>query len=270
MMNSSPALTLASPWISIHVSLPKRIDEFLTEELHPFIHQGMKQDLLKRVFFIRHGEGGPHIRLRMMPGRIGKTSSILPLLSARMRYFAARYTLSPDECSFVQQPYDRTALYFGEKWESVYSELINEQTSILALRFMRACHGSAACLVTVASALLNILLRLTAKSTFAEALQQSTEFASRAMAELNWTQPPADAQGLVAMARAIRDALPRVERMILADPSVGYLVRLLKRARSQCANGEIVVSHSLHLLCNKLGINLALEHELCKSLSMSV
>lgn len=257
----------ATGWISIHLSLPDHVDEFLIGEFSSFVEESRRNELLKRVFFIRHSEGGPHIRVRLMPKRGPARSCIVAAFRECVTDFAAKYSMFLDACAMSHQTYDRTLLYFGDTWESVYSELINEQTSLLALRLVRAFAGEPVRLVIVVAALFYVLLDITKGSALADALAQSREFARRCLGELQWPELQPSDRELEILGKAIREAVPSIRRMSLNDAAVGHLTRLLRRACNQCGNGQELVIHSLHLLCNKVGITLAVELEIYTILS---
>jgi len=59
-------------WIGLHVYYHDRQDRLLREGIRPLVAELLGAGLVKRHFFIRHWQGGPHVRLRLLPtGRAG-------------------------------------------------------------------------------------------------------------------------------------------------------------------------------------------------------
>ncbi len=259
-MNSAPVVK-STQWLSYHIFLPGQVDIFLQRYFFPAISLGLTEGLIKRFFYIRYSEGGPHLRVRTLPFRQSSSRAILTMLSQTVCRFARENSLSLEQCSVSERQYDRKELYFGDTLESVYSELLNEQTSILALRLICACDADARRLAVTLTAILRILFRRTTdgQQSMRQAIVQSQEFAARELTRLAWSPLPLDEHVRTGFMTRVRQAMPEVRSLAARDSSIEHLVRLLKRTRQQCALGDTVVTHSLHLFCNKLGVNLAQE-----------
>jgi thiopeptide-type bacteriocin biosynthesis protein len=54
-------------WLSLHVFGVADTDRFLTDAVRPLVTALGRAGLLTRYFFIRYWEGGPHVRLRVLP-----------------------------------------------------------------------------------------------------------------------------------------------------------------------------------------------------------
>jgi thiopeptide-type bacteriocin biosynthesis protein len=258
-----------SCWLSFHIFLPGLFDIFLQGYLCRFITAPPSQRLVKRLFFIRYSDEGAHLRLRLLPFKRSESYAIRKILTETVQLFARENGLFLDRCFVTEEQYDRAELYFGDTLASVYSELLNEQTSLLALRLLCACHGGAGRLAVTLAAILQCLFRMTTscQSTMRQAIQQSSEFAAQALARANWSPEPLEDRVRTEFAAEVGRAMPQISRLASEDTSIEHLVRLLKRTRRQGALGDTVATHSLHLLCNKVGVNLARERDIYIALS---
>lgn len=52
-------------WLSVHIFYAGNLDLLLSKGIIPFIEKNKKDQRIEQFFFIRYGEGGPHIRLRL-------------------------------------------------------------------------------------------------------------------------------------------------------------------------------------------------------------
>src|SRR4051812_30342130 len=54
-----------SDWVSAHVFCQGNQDDLLTDLVRPLVHQWRQDGLVSACFFLRHWDGGPHVRLRI-------------------------------------------------------------------------------------------------------------------------------------------------------------------------------------------------------------
>jgi hypothetical protein len=84
-------------WLSAYLYRTGSWQTFLTEAVNPFVTAALAEGLAEQFFFIRYGERGPHIRLRLK----GERSTIEQRLKPRLEsyfldYFAANPTQRVD------------------------------------------------------------------------------------------------------------------------------------------------------------------------------
>jgi len=53
-------------WLSLHFFVPEPLNDFLLTHIYPLVADLYEDELISQFFFIRYGENGPHIRLRML------------------------------------------------------------------------------------------------------------------------------------------------------------------------------------------------------------
>ncbi|SDS78822.1 thiopeptide-type bacteriocin biosynthesis domain-containing protein [Streptomyces sp. TLI_053] len=126
----------AAPWQSLHLALPlpaRETDAFVTEDLAPLMDRPADSDW----FFIRYGEGGPHLRIRFRgtaaraDGLAKELARLASLRSPADGPWAARH----GEVTAV--PYEpETERYGGPSLLPVAEELFTRstRTAVLALR----------------------------------------------------------------------------------------------------------------------------------------
>ncbi len=233
-----------SRWFSVHAFFADTCEPFLIERLTPWLSTPEARRLVKRFFFIRYSEGGQHLRLRFQP-RDGSTQEELGGIVRDL-------VEAPSESGFVRLakvPYDRTEHYFGESLASVYSELLNQKTSELALDLLSQVQGGRLRLWLVLVGMFDLLLpkgmeayRIRDLCDLGESICRDHQFS------LPTDHPPSHellatahrASGQVAQGFGHLDRLRRTRRF-------------LDRASQSRDRGRRVAAHALHLLANKLG-----------------
>lgn len=241
-------------WCAAHIFLSKAMDEFLYLSLGPLLIEWKRTAVVKRFFFIRYSEGGPHIRLRMMPGRAVPPSLLLLRLADTFEAF--RRGEAPEFGGrIVETRYDRSADYFGENAESVYSELLNEQTSLLALALCSRSFKSRAQVVASGAGALSYLIQASSvdRESARRITAQSSRFASQVLADLGWSRQETGASTSEKFKAILRRVSTDMSPELRAT-AAARTARLLKRARQQTRGGRFVAVHSMHLFCNKIGI----------------
>ncbi|MEM9293842.1 MAG: thiopeptide-type bacteriocin biosynthesis protein [Acidobacteriota bacterium] len=256
--NGAVAQAAGSRWQGFYLYPGGAIDPFLADQFFPFISSEREAGRLRRFFFLRHQEGGMHLRLRLQP-----TPGAEEALIAGLEQCAAVWTSS----ELVKSYYDRTEHYFGETPASVYSELLNESTSWLTLRLLRSI-GTAPQQrmhrwLTLTSALDFFLRRSTHNDAERRrALQEGYDFSCRAAVDWGHTLDNVKEDGGfgIEAAASVEKSRPRVAAALAEDQEALRIAALLRRLRHNVPKGSQIAVHALHLFCNKFGFHLGEEH----------
>lgn len=251
----------ASVWLSYHVFLPGDVDIFLTQYLRPLINAQLRQHTIRRFFFIRYGEGGPHLRIRYFPAPGIQAECVRSGLSETVSRFTEKVHPDDPHCRIEQRAYDRTDHYFGETLQSVYAELLNECTSKLALLLLATPFQTRQTRVCLTGCFIWLFGERMARAAgdCVKLWAESEDFAIRALAQeglqLTPLTPPED--------MTLRKNLCRIMLRLAVEArhrsSTRKFVHLLRRARSLPNGGSFVGIHALHLFSNKMGLTLAEE-----------
>lgn len=263
-MSSARANT--GKWISFYVFLPGAFEDFLLNHLWPMLEEESVKNSVKRFFFIRYDEGGPHLRLRFLPGRSFCKQAILDRLNELVRPFMATGNHSPQQCAVKEHPYCRTELYFAETILSVYAELCNEYTSKLGLRLMRqAAADRGRLLMLVAAALLFFHSAGGRNRQLAiESAHRSASLIENIVRQYNIFIVSTDESRQDAVQQTLLKAWPRVRNYLSRDHDALRQVLLFARMNRESSKAQKVGAHALHLLCNKVGLSLAEEYRLAQ------
>jgi hypothetical protein len=168
-------------------------------------------------------------------------------------------------CRIEQATYDRTRLYFGDNLASSYAELLNEQTSQLALRLMmEQDDGKLRRFLVTASAMVAIHTAVEARpAAIARAVNSSLELVRVTMSGHGMNIPEsADMPAKVLNYLSLH--VPAMTTHLSTDPTIQRIGRLLKRTQRRPWANEIY-THSVHLFCNKLGFSLPGEYQLMRA-----
>ncbi|MEU2791146.1 lantibiotic dehydratase C-terminal domain-containing protein [Streptomyces sp. NPDC007100] len=90
-----PGTVEGSDWVSAHVFYDTDQDALLTGCVRPLVAKLTADGLVQRHFFLRYWEGGPHVRLRLLPARTADRAEVERLVAEQIRSFLTR-TPSPD------------------------------------------------------------------------------------------------------------------------------------------------------------------------------
>lgn len=86
-------------WISAHIFSQGDLNQVLLRGVSPLLQKLQAQALIERFFFIRYWQGGPHIRLRLLPAAGCEPAQITTPLEQHIAAFFAAYpsadTLDP-------------------------------------------------------------------------------------------------------------------------------------------------------------------------------
>ncbi|MEM6793427.1 MAG: thiopeptide-type bacteriocin biosynthesis protein [Acidobacteriota bacterium] len=250
-------------WASYHLHLPAdgdaAADRLLAGEILSAVHQEEEAGRLRRFFFLRYGEGGPHLRLRFLP-----RSGAAGLSAASSRYLQAEVEGWARDLGghFEAQPYDRGGQYFGQRVESVYAELLNLETTRLALALLERFPPDQRVLRWIATTCaMAELLRASTGGAIDREVEEGRDFARRVARDLGFDTRKAEQTSGRAAARAVAQAMPQIAGG-LPEPLMKPIADLLRRCRRRRGPlGRQVAVHGLHLLCNKTGFTLTEEQE---------
>lgn len=81
---------MSSPWIAAHIFYYAHADGLLTECISPLVEQMQNRGLVRRFFFIRYWENGPHVRLRLSPAKPEYEDEIKTLVERQCHEFFER------------------------------------------------------------------------------------------------------------------------------------------------------------------------------------
>jgi thiopeptide-type bacteriocin biosynthesis protein len=241
-------------WLSFHLFLCSHFDEFLVDHLAPALEERTAPSSPGRFFFIRYGDGGTHLRLRFLPRCHGFESR----LGIWLQQIVGKFTTDMPGVRLEANTYDRKTLYFGETIASVYSELLNEQTSWLAIYVMRAAEKSQAKSFCLLIAILVSILRSISPDSSDAIARSWSAFTIEELRKLPaCPEPLPPAMQLILLAHAPELLSPIAEGTVVYK--ITRRIAALIRRTLRIPKGLFVATHALHLLCNKVG--LSFQHE---------
>jgi thiopeptide-type bacteriocin biosynthesis protein len=106
-----PSSSSDREWLGVHLSFDGWIyggtcDRVLVELVAPLVVAVRGRCLAERYFFVRYGEGGPHIRLRFLGRRDVLVGEVLPLVVRTCRAFALPGGVTPRMAPYAPE-YER-------------------------------------------------------------------------------------------------------------------------------------------------------------------
>ncbi|MEV0967813.1 thiopeptide-type bacteriocin biosynthesis protein [Microtetraspora glauca] len=104
-------------WISAHAFYQGDLDRLLVDLIDPLITELVAAGLVEQWFFLRYWDGGPHVRVRVLPAPGRARSDIEGLLTAR---FDTYVRVHPSSERVGQADYGRLARALAE-WEGLSS-----------------------------------------------------------------------------------------------------------------------------------------------------
>ncbi|MCC5579622.1 thiopeptide-type bacteriocin biosynthesis protein [Microtetraspora sp. AC03309] len=104
-------------WISAHAFYQGDLDRLLVDLIDPLITELVADGLVEQWFFLRYWDGGPHVRVRVLPTPGRARSDIEGLLTAR---FDTYVRVHPSSERIGQADYGRLARALAE-WEGLSS-----------------------------------------------------------------------------------------------------------------------------------------------------
>jgi len=252
-------------WCSVSIFVGTKPDYFIYRYLAPLLTRARRQRRIKRFFFIRSNESGQHVRLRMRPWDGVSPSELLEDVRKAVTTFEGE---AGGCAGRVQETtYDRSRAYFGETAASVYSELLNDATSVFSINLSSEVgHARARVVAAVACAVLLFLQESNSKSAVPSAVSRYRDFLLGVLRSFAWRPMQMDADVTQRFRAVLRRMMPGMRELVEADPAARQIVRLLQRAGRRGPLGEFVATHSLHLFCNKNGILPPEEFQLLEAL----
>jgi thiopeptide-type bacteriocin biosynthesis protein len=255
-------------WLSYHIHLPWTGNEFLAEFLPPLIALLKNNGQIKRFFFIRYIEETYHLRLRLKTTTLSKPEVIEKFLENTVQKFCSAYKIPTALIQIKTSPYSRELHYFGENLKSVYSELINEQTSDLSMQMLALKNETKQTflLKTIATIHLIFVLSSLNNHDFKESVSESYKFAenNRTTASLSETFPTRLSENFK---DSVIIAVERTSDIFASNKTIKKLTALIKKAK-KIPDGRFVATHAIHLYCNKLGLSMYQESEIYDSIKI--
>ncbi|WP_171060204.1 thiopeptide-type bacteriocin biosynthesis protein [Streptomyces montanus] len=124
-------------WISAHLFHHGDLDQVLTGLVDPLAEEMRERALADRCFFLRYWDGGPHIRLRVLPKNDAVRDDVRRLIEHRAAAYFARCP-APDV--LTQEEYLASAQEIGA-WEGVVpTERMYTNNSVHFLPYQREHH----------------------------------------------------------------------------------------------------------------------------------
>ncbi|GAA2272580.1 hypothetical protein GCM10010430_68180 [Kitasatospora cystarginea] len=84
-----PDTARATDWVCAHVFYDTDQDGLLADCVRPLAGALLADGLVQRYFFLRYWEGGPHVRLRLLPALAADRAEVERLTETRIRAFLA-------------------------------------------------------------------------------------------------------------------------------------------------------------------------------------
>lgn len=250
-------------WLSASVFLAANMDVFLFRYLAPFLEEAKRGRTVRHFFFIRYSEDGDHVRVRIAPAGSFGRAEFVQHLDRLLGAFHQEMGAQPTD-RVVETVYDRSDAYFGETAESVYSELLNECASMLAHTLFTQFAKSRAHLMAGLAAALAFLVEKSnrdARATEA-AMDRSRACALEILTTFQWRPETVRPETMEQFRAIVQRILPATSAALGKDRAARRMVRLLVRVRQRGPSGDFVATHSLHLLCNKLGVSPPAEYHI--------
>lgn len=254
-------------WLSFYIFLPAMDNVFLTEHLPEIIYQLRKEKLIRRFFFIRYGEGGYHIRLRILPKKSDDGKFIEKKIRENLQ--SMKDNISGDKAAEIRleiTEYDRVEHYFGESLKTVYSELINEQTSILALRLLTVFADLSQPNAVKILPSLYILMSESARDErdFQTGIEEGIHFVLNSGYYDASKNDPAEipSGGQEAVVKAL---IGRTKKSFQNLPEIERAAKLLRRCKRNRAM-RFAATHSIHIYLNKMNFSMSQELKLYRLL----
>lgn len=104
----------ASDWVAVHVFYHDDLDQVVVHAVRPLVAELGSRGLATEYFFLRYWNGGPHVRLRVLPCRAVDREAVVGVISDSLTRFLARH---PATTMMSPEEYDGYARTLGE-WEA--------------------------------------------------------------------------------------------------------------------------------------------------------
>jgi hypothetical protein len=275
---------VGSSWVSAHVFHQGDLDRLLVEAVAPLVDELAATGLADRYFFLRYWDGGPHLRLRVLPVDDTVRAEVSRRVVARLTDHLRR---APSTPWLTPERYARAAERLGRRENlSAYARRLAPTDTVRLVPYRREHlrYGPAAAMAAVerhfaeSSRIALRVLALGVPDVRRQAAGAAVTLLSwwiggadpRAVRGATLVDEPADAVGMPALAR-------RMRALAGAAPAVAHTGTLVDWARSgaalrtelahrydagQAVRVPLVLDLCGHLFCNRLGLSTATEDHL--------
>jgi thiopeptide-type bacteriocin biosynthesis protein len=267
-------------WISAHVFYSDDLDRLLADAIRPMVGELVTSGLVRGWFFLRYWDGGPHVRLRLLPAHAGAHDAVRHAVLDHCERYLRR---CPSRTPVAAADYAALAGRLA-RWErlSTYAATPypNNSVQFIAYRPEHDRYGSGPRLHAVERHFgdsSRIALALVSAGTGAEA-RETAAFCAALLARYLCPPPPATVvsaglaeryasqrdrlRGLVVTMRALAAGFPDAGSaggLGAWRDSVVALRDALTAHRSAVPEAA-VVDTCVHLFCNRLGVSLPEEN----------
>lgn len=100
-----PEPDAAAAWISVHLFHRGSLDDLITGAVVPLIEDLSCSEALGGFFFLRYWEGGPHLRLRLLPASPGHADQVRGTLIERCTRYLTDHPSSPIVATYTADAY---------------------------------------------------------------------------------------------------------------------------------------------------------------------
>ncbi len=125
-------------WLSAHLFWEGSLDELLRHCVASLVQYGQRRGWVQQFFFIRYGEGGPHVRLRLRATSVADHARLARLVARRFAAFL-RVAGGVGWVQFV--PYRPETTRYGGPQALLLAEAFFEASSAAVLRWLRTQPG---------------------------------------------------------------------------------------------------------------------------------
>jgi hypothetical protein len=266
-------------WVSAHVFCSDGLDPLLTDAVRPLVGELVAANLVRGCFFLRYWEGGPHLRLRLLPAA-DNHARVRELVAERCaEHLRRRPSTTPVDARRYAESAARLARYegLGAYTQTLYP---NDSVQFIAYRPEHHRYGHGADLRAVESHFTDssqIALAVVSAGA-APAARETVAFCAALLARLRFPAAPTDAfsgsfhgpDGLTPAEMDDRYARQRDRLRTLgtrlrapqeSSGAIGAWQASIARLAETLTGRpvESIVDTCVHLFCNRLGVSLAEE-----------
>ncbi len=251
------------PWWAFRIDCDSSRAAAVFDAVECCLQQPHIASRIARWFYLWHGDGGFHLRLRLQP-RLPCEAGALSDSLAQMA------DASLAELRFTAQVYDRNLLAFGETLESVLAELLHVATAAVSRGVLARSQEQydsvprAVLAGGIAGYLINRAFGPTEGSAVIHAWHGFTLTTCQRMGI-----PLAHPTGRqIRTWHAVLDTTMQTAERALADRAVSrQVIWLLRRLWRREGLARFVAVHGLHFFCNQMGVSIRSEESLVGQLN---
>jgi hypothetical protein len=278
----------ASTWVSAHIFYQDDLDPLLTHVVAPLIDELRAGRLAQESFYLRYWDGGPHLRLRVLPTADAGRSAVERRIADRFGDYLARNP-SADRMSSMEYARLARTLAHREGLTS-YAEhrYPNNSTVLIPYRpeyhrygqgqAMRAVERHFAESSRIALRAITMGTSPPRRTTAAVAIVLLTWFTAPVVPTAAAVEPSGSLAEVARLARQMRELAARAGTSSARGMLIDW-ARSIATLRDALAThlGPLdptddvtrVLDSCAHLICNRLGVSMAAEHAL-RGLAASV